>query len=156
MQRLYAVGDVHGSLGKLRSLLAQCERDAAGAPMAFVFVGDYIDRGPDSRGVIETVMALQARLPGAVVTLMGNHEALALAAIDSGLNVGGWLLEGGDETLLSYGVSNVHELPTKTVAWLRSLRMRSKMASRTAGGWLERRRRTSTSWMPTCTRGPRC
>ena len=123
MQRLYAVGDIHGSLGKLRSLLAQCERDAGGAPMAFVFVGDYIDRGPDSRGVIETVMALQARLPGAVVTLMGNHEVLALAAIDNSLNVGGWLLEGGDETLLSYGLSNVHELPTKTVAWLRSLRM---------------------------------
>lgn len=123
MQRLYVVGDIHGSLAKLRSLIAQCERDAAGSPMGFVFLGDYIDRGPDSRGVVDTVMALQARMPGEVIALMGNHEALALAAIDSSMSVGGWLLEGGDQTLRSFGVSTVRELPAKTVAWLRSLRM---------------------------------
>jgi serine/threonine protein phosphatase 1 len=50
--------------------------------MRLVFVGDYIDRGPDSRGVIEHVMALQERLADSVVALMGNHEAMALATID--------------------------------------------------------------------------
>jgi len=69
-------------LDKLRRLLARCEHDAAGAPMRLVFVGDYIDRGPDSRGVIEHVMALQERLADSGVALMGNHEAMALATID--------------------------------------------------------------------------
>jgi len=123
MRKTYAVGDIHGSLGKLRNLVTRCERDADGAPMAFVFLGDYIDRGPDSRGVIEYLMELQARPTGSVITLMGNHEALALAALDSSLNAGDWLLQGGDKTLRSYGVSNVYELPPKHVAWLRSLRL---------------------------------
>src|SRR5712691_7586513 len=53
MRRIYAVGDIHGSLGKLQHLVARCEEDAGGRPMTFVFLGDYIDRGPQSRGVVE-------------------------------------------------------------------------------------------------------
>jgi len=52
---VYAIGDVHGSLQKLRDL------NAGGRPATFVFLGDYIDRGPDSRGVIEALMDLQSR-----------------------------------------------------------------------------------------------
>src|SRR5436190_18281240 len=71
--------------------------------MRFVFVGDYIDRGPDSRGVIEHVMALQQRLGDSVVTLMGNHEAMVLAIIDETISAGAWLTEGGIATLrMSY------------------------------------------------------
>jgi calcineurin-like phosphoesterase family protein len=92
--RIYAIGDIHGSLDKLRNLLARCEHDAAGAPMRLVFVGDYIDRGPDSRGVIEHVMALQERLADSVVALMGNHEAMALAAIDETMPAGPGSLKG--------------------------------------------------------------
>ena len=51
--RTYAIGDIHGSLDKLRNLIARCEHDSRGASMRLVFLGDYIDRGPDSRGVIE-------------------------------------------------------------------------------------------------------
>jgi serine/threonine protein phosphatase 1 len=81
LARRYAIGDIHGSLDKLHSLLARCEHHAAGAPMRFDFVGDYIDRGPDSRGVIGHVMALQQRLGDSVVALMGNHETMVLAII---------------------------------------------------------------------------
>ena len=109
--RIYAIGDIHGSLDKLRSLLARCEHDAAGAPMRLVFVGDYIDRGPDSRGVIEHVMALQERLADSVVALMGNHEAMALATIDETIPAGAWLTEGGAATLRSYGVVSARALP---------------------------------------------
>jgi serine/threonine protein phosphatase 1 len=121
--RLYAIGDIHGSLDKLRNLVARCEQDAGGRPMSFVFVGDYIDRGPDSRGVVAYLMELQARMPGRVTTLMGNHEVLALAAIEGSTDPNFWLLEGGGATLRSYGATRPHALPGEHVDWLRSLRL---------------------------------
>src|SRR5262245_22242280 len=122
--RTYAVGDIHGLLDKLLSLMARCERDAGGEPMRFVFVGDYIDRGPDSRGVVEFLIDLQSRRSDDVVCLMGNHESLALAAIDSSLNVGQWLMNGGGMTLDSYDVTSAQDLPADHVAWLRALPLR--------------------------------
>lgn len=121
MRRTYAIGDIHGSLAKLRTLIAHCEGDAAGRPMSFVFVGDYIDRGPDSRGVIDTVMELQSRMPGEVTTLMGNHEAMALMAIEDTTRARHWLKEGGAQTLNSYGVLRPSALPEDHVDWLCSL-----------------------------------
>src|SRR5215470_17255243 len=102
MIRTYAIGDIHGSLGKLRRLLTRCERDAGGEPMRLVFLGDYIDRGPESCGVIEHLIALQARRGEDVVFLKGNHEALALASDDGALESANWLMSGGDATLKSY------------------------------------------------------
>jgi Calcineurin-like phosphoesterase len=123
MARIYAIGDIHGMVEKLRSLVASCERDAGGRPMAFVFLGDYIDRGPDSRGVITTLMDLQARMPGQVTTLMGNHEAMVLAAIDDSAAAEHWMMEGGVATLRSYGVKRAHALPREHIEWLNALRM---------------------------------
>ena len=57
MLRVYAIGDIHGSLRALYRLVAACERDANGRPMRFVFIGDYIDRGPDSRGVVDHIIS---------------------------------------------------------------------------------------------------
>jgi serine/threonine protein phosphatase 1 len=80
----FAVGDIHGCLDKLERLLAACDAHAgarSGAAVRFVFLGDYIDRGPDSRGVVELLMRRQrAAAPGAVVCLRGNHEQLAVDA----------------------------------------------------------------------------
>ena len=123
MQRVYAIGDIHGSLRALCSLITKCEREADGRPMRFVFIGDYIDRGTDSRGVIDYIMNLQSRLGANVICLMGNHEALALSAIDDELNTENWILNGGDMTLLSYDASSAQELPVEHVAWFRSLRL---------------------------------
>ncbi len=122
MLRVYAIGDIHGSLRALCRLIAECERDADGRPMRLVFIGDYIDRGPDSRGVMDYIMSLQSRLAENAICLMGNHEALALSAIDD-LDTENWILNGGDMTLRSYDVSSVLELPTTHVEWLRSLRV---------------------------------
>jgi serine/threonine protein phosphatase 1 len=122
LPRTYAIGDIHGSLDKLRSLVALCERDAGGALMRLVFLGDYIDRGPDSCGVIEFLMALQGRMPGHVIALMGNHEATALDAIDDKMKVAGWLIDGGAATLCSYGIKSPRNLPHAHVSWLRTLR----------------------------------
>src|SRR5262245_30852548 len=123
MQRTYAIGDIHGALAKLRDLVVRCERDADGGPATFVFLGDYVDRGPDSRGVIDYLIDLHARLTDNAIFLMGNHEALMLQAVEDSLSVGHWLVQGGDKTLASYGVASAREIPRKHLAWLRSLRL---------------------------------
>jgi serine/threonine protein phosphatase 1 len=124
MHKTYAIGDIHGSLAKLRGLIARCERDAGGEPMTLVFIGDYIDRGPDSRGVVDYVMRLEARLGANAIVLKGNHEELAVAAADDSMRAGNWLLNGGDKTLRSYGVASAQELPADHLAWFRGLRLR--------------------------------
>lgn len=118
---VYAIGDIHGSLQKLRDLIARCRRHAGDRPASFVFLGDYIDRGPDSRGVIDMLMTLQSRLKDRVIVLKGNHEAVAVAVIDGETEAALWLREGGAATLRSYGVRNARELPDEHVAWLRAL-----------------------------------
>ena len=97
MLRTYAIGDVHGCLTKLQNLVIQCQRDASKQPGKFVFLGDYIDRGPDSRGVVEFLIDLQTQHRDLVVCLAGNHEELALAALYAGQHEN-WLRNGGDET----------------------------------------------------------
>lgn len=104
---LYAVGDVHGRLDLLEDLLRRIGEDAARHPddseRTLIFLGDYIDRGPSSRGVVERL--LEGPLPGfTTVRLMGNHEDALLAFLDADSDGLDWLTFGGLETLLSYGV----------------------------------------------------
>ena len=104
---LYAVGDVHGRLDLLRHLLQQIEDDAAAHAdarrRALVFVGDYVDRGPDSRGV---VAELAAGPPQGFDThfLKGNHEALLLDFLQHPWHLEDWLINGGRATMESYGI----------------------------------------------------
>ncbi len=77
-----AIGDIHGCLDKLHSLLLRCEMHTDGRLSAFVFVGDDINRGPQSSAVIDCLIDLEVRHGESVVTLLGNHEATALVAID--------------------------------------------------------------------------
>ena len=123
-----------------------CRRE--GRCRKFVFLGDYIDRGPDSRGVLEFVIGLQRRMPSQVICLCGNHEDLALNAIDDPRQIDQWVVyNGGDKALASYGVTRPSEVPADHVAWLRALadaprrrpavlrprRHRSRPAARPAG-----------------------
>jgi serine/threonine protein phosphatase 1 len=123
MPLTYAIGDIHGSLDKLERLMLQCERDAAGQPATFVFLGDYIDRGPQSSGVVAYLIEMQSRFGERVIALKGNHEAMALGAIDGETPLRLWFMQGGDETLESYGGVAPGELPQEHVAWMRSLRL---------------------------------
>jgi serine/threonine protein phosphatase 1 len=121
MSLIYAVGDIHGSLDKLQQLIGRCDAHAAGRSMSFVFLGDYIDRGPQSSGVIDYLLKLQSRRGDAVVALQGNHEAMALGAIDGTGTAGLWFVQGGLATLASYGVASPRELPRAHVDWMRAL-----------------------------------
>jgi serine/threonine protein phosphatase 1 len=118
---LYAIGDIHGSLRKLRDLLTLCERHADGRAVSFIFLGDYIDRGPDSRGVIEALIKLQSERPGRVIALKGNHEAVAVEVVDGESDPELWLREGGTATLRNYRIDDARDLPHEHVAWLRAL-----------------------------------
>lgn len=101
--RIYAIGDVHGRLDLLRQIEAQIEADArsAGAMrIVQVMLGDYVDRGPDSRGVIEHLrVESQGRQ---IVALRGNHEVYILDMQPQ--TFPRWCRLGGRETLLSYGL----------------------------------------------------
>jgi len=118
----YAIGDIHGSLSKLRGLMARCADHAQGRPATFVFLGDYIDRGPDSAGVVRYVIELQSQMREQVIALKGNHEAVALGVVDRTMPADYWLNLGGAATLRSYGVDSARALPAEHLDWLRSLR----------------------------------
>jgi serine/threonine protein phosphatase 1 len=121
MSVIYAIGDIHGCLDKIRELVAHCEQHAAGRPMKFIFLGDYIDRGPQSSGVISYLIDLKSRLGQRVVTLKGNHEAIALSVIDGISPPRLWFAQGGVSTLESYGNVPPEELPRAHVDWMRAL-----------------------------------
>jgi serine/threonine protein phosphatase 1 len=116
-----AIGDVHGCIDMLEALLERCFRHADGRPLRLIFVGDYIDRGPDSRAVIATLIALEQRLPGRLVCLRGNHEALLLEAlVNDDMRL--WLFNGAETTLASYGVDHVAKLPPEHLEWFAALK----------------------------------
>jgi len=142
-QRLYAVGDVHGCLDRLTALHALIAEDLAGRPVAepvLVHLGDYVDRGPDSAGVVALLEA-GSPVPGAAtVNLMGNHEHMMLAALASGETEATelWLANGGADSLHSWGVPRSAQptdwsahLPVPHLLFLRDLALRHQ-----AGGYL--------------------
>jgi serine/threonine protein phosphatase 1 len=104
--RVYAIGDIHGRLDLLVDLQDQIRAHAAEYPAArrvLVYIGDYIDRGYQSRQTLDHL--LDSPLPGFnSVHLSGNHERTLLEFLDD-ISVGaGWLRYGGRETLFSYGI----------------------------------------------------
>ncbi len=104
--RVYAIGDIHGRADLLAELHGRIRADAAAHPAArraIVYLGDYVDRGPDSRGVVETI--LEAPLEGFdAVRLRGNHEDLMLEFLDDVAGAVNWFFNGGLATLASYDV----------------------------------------------------
>jgi serine/threonine protein phosphatase 1 len=116
----FAIGDIHGCLDKLRRLLAACEAHAAGRPARFVCLGDYIDRGPDSRGVVELLMQRQQAQPATMVCLRGNHEQMAIAAHEDERAMALWLRNSGATTQRNYRRTH-GRIEEAHLAWLRAL-----------------------------------
>ncbi len=116
----FAIGDIHGCLRKLVRLVRACEVYAAGRPVRYVFLGDYIDRGPHSRGVVEFLMRRQQAQPDAIVCLKGNHEQLAIMAHESDRAMPLWLQNSAAATQRSYWRSGGW-IPEPHLSWLRAL-----------------------------------
>jgi serine/threonine protein phosphatase 1 len=107
--RIYAIGDIHGRADLLdrlhRTIMDDAER-AAAERMVIVYLGDYVDRGPDSRRVIDCL--IEPTQPGfESIFLKGNHEAFMLRFLEDASVGAIWLYNGGAATLASYGITNV-------------------------------------------------
>src|SRR4051794_40277227 len=104
----FAIGDIHGCFDKLKSLIAACEAVSEGKDARFVFIGDYVDRGPDSRRVLDFLIQQQLQRKDRFICLRGNHEEMLIGAAERGRSdrdLMNWWANGGEQTLDSYGVN---------------------------------------------------
>jgi serine/threonine protein phosphatase 1 len=105
--RIYAIGDVHGRADLLAQMFAAIDATLISHPVKRpiqVLLGDYIDRGPQSRDVIETLIARRRR--HTMVCLKGNHESIAVQFLHDPSVLSEWRKVGGVNTLLSYGIQS--------------------------------------------------
>jgi serine/threonine protein phosphatase 1 len=119
--RILAIGDIHGCSVALEALLDAVQPQPEDL---LVMLGDYIDRGPDSRGVLDRLLKLKQT--HRLVALAGNHEQMILEARADPDVYSGWLLSGGDMTLLSYGLGGrsgtLQDIPAGHWAFLEDCR----------------------------------
>ena len=116
--RLFAIGDIHGCLTALNTLLEALE---LGADDRLVFLGDYVDRGPDSRGVIERLIELEQ--DGRHVFLRGNHESWMMSGRRNFSMFQSWWEVGGLETMESYDTRDLNDIPTAHWLFLERTRL---------------------------------
>ncbi len=115
--RTIAIGDIHGHSAALAALVNRLELTPADT---LVLLGDYVDRGPDSKGVIELILGLRPHCQ--LVPLMGNHEEMMLQARTDRRARWMWLDNGGDQALLSYGdEGNPRSIPESHYEFLAGL-----------------------------------
>ena len=118
MSRSFAVTDIHGCAVTFRLLIEKLINLTKFDKL--YLLGDYIDRGPDSRGVLDYIMMLSEN-GYQVFAIKGNHEVMLIRAYESGQYLNVWLLNGGDYTLKSFNASSIGEIPQKYIAFLKSL-----------------------------------
>lgn len=125
---LYAIGDIHGRFDLMAAALNRIVSNEKSGKI--VFLGDYVDRGPQSMEVIRTAMHLDTRLNTGdfkniwddweLVFLKGNHEAMTWSAYN-GLDIRMWLANGGTNTLDSYDAKDIQDLPDHHMTWINNL-----------------------------------
>jgi serine/threonine protein phosphatase 1 len=111
--RIYAIGDVHGRFDLLQEIARRIRQDLSASPAkqaVEIFLGDYIDRGPQSREVVDWLIVTPP-LGDERICLMGNHEDMLLSALADASDLPIWLQNGGDATLASYGVKSLPRSP---------------------------------------------
>lgn len=115
--RRFAITDIHGCNTTFGALLDRLQFSPSDQ---LYLLGDYVDRGPDSRGVLDRIFALREN-GYQIHCLSGNHEIMMQTAADD-LNASRlWMMNGGVQTLDSFSVSTVHEVPDRYWAFLREL-----------------------------------
>lgn len=113
----YAIGDIHGCNRSFQALLKQLVLQPGDS---LILLGDLIDRGPDSKGVIDTVFRL--RQNGHPVTcLRGNHEQLLLNALENPEKLELWIFNGGAQTLESFGTQSLKTIPARYLDFFHNL-----------------------------------
>ena len=117
--RNIVVGDIHGCCKTFRYLVAEVIKLTTRDTL--ILIGDYINKGPDSKGVLDFIKELKKE-GFEVIALKGNHEELFLNALDGEKNaLEKWMQMGGDETLKSFNVKSVSEIPEEYEKWVRRM-----------------------------------
>ncbi len=114
--RRFVIGDIHGCSKALRGLIDEI---CPSKEDTLIFLGDFIDRGPDSRGVVELVIELSQQTH--VIGIRGNHEVMLMGVLVGGLDQAWWRQSGGQSTVASYGGS-LDRMPEAHLDFFRSLR----------------------------------
>jgi serine/threonine protein phosphatase 1 len=123
MNKTYVIGDIHGCSNTLTGLLKIIE--PVHEDDTIIFIGDYIDRGPDSKGVVDLILDLRKR-HHRIITLMGNHEFMFMNTF-KGIGIQDFIAMGGDATLRSYDIpldslQDIHnKIPTEHLRFFQDL-----------------------------------
>lgn len=122
----YAIGDVHGEAKRLKQMHALImERHDLlfqSRAMRLIHLGDYVDRGEDSAGVIDILIEMQNQIGAACVCLRGNHEEMMLNGLSqTASSYRNWLVNGGEETMASYQNRGDETVPDNHISWLSGL-----------------------------------
>lgn len=108
--KIFTIGDIHGKLLDLKTLVAASMKYFNPETDYFLFLGDYIDRGPDSKGVVDFLLKFQSKYPNTVF-LKGNHDDMFLSFLGIEGDFGDmFIFNGGGPTLDSYGIEEVEQI----------------------------------------------
>jgi len=131
MKKRWVIPDIHGCVKTLQTLIEELIRPDRWDDL--YFLGDYIDRGPDSKGVIDYIRTLQKEKYN-ITALRGNHEQFVIELYEAELNskfawfyrfadkkYRSWMDIGGRDTMLSFGISELRDIPPEYIDWMRSL-----------------------------------
>jgi serine/threonine protein phosphatase 1 len=116
MSQTFVIPDIHGRLDLLSDGLAEIAGRAQGEGNTIVAIGDYVDKGPASKGVIDRLLSGVGE-EFHLVTLKGNHDAMMSGALRDPSKMADWLAKGGDAALASYG-GNPANVPPAHIDWL--------------------------------------
>lgn len=125
--KTYAIADLHGRFDLLEMAIASIEAGADGGKV--VFLGDYVDRGPQSRQIIDRLMAGPQKTGWQWICLRGNHEDIMVACCETVRLIGSWWIpNGGARTLMSYGakvgddaIDAAQNVPAAHLEWMKAL-----------------------------------
>lgn len=123
MSLTYAIPDLHGRLDLLDLAVERIAAHSGGKHATVVTLGDYVDRGPESRGVVERLIGWRIDTLR-LIALKGNHEAMMWEVCNNLAELDWWILNGGDQTLRSYGSSEGNEVrtvPRRHLDWIACL-----------------------------------
>jgi serine/threonine protein phosphatase 1 len=121
MSLTYVIPDIHGRNDLLCEALAEIAVHSRGVPGVIVTIGDYVDKGPASKEVVERLLSGVGE-GWSLVTLKGNHDAMMVEALRNPSKMAAWIAKGGDAALASYG-GDPAAVPHAHIDWLDGLRL---------------------------------
>lgn len=126
MALTYAIADLHGRYDLLEKAMLAIVSHAGDEPFTVVTLGDYVDRGPDSKKIVDALMRGSGWPVGRLICLKGNHEDMMVETLTAPLHPDWWIGNGGGATLISYGHARSGEytpdvVPQSHINWLRDL-----------------------------------